>query len=480
MTTFPEVSTVHKPAEPVRKALTAQLALIVFFAAHVPLALLMRQYRDLATMHAFATLAIGLWWAISRNRPDRAIYVCAYITGAEVLWRMGGASVFWEFGKYAVAAILIVGALRERRLRAPIPILVYFLLLLPSAGMVLADHDFITARSDISFNLSGPFTLMVSAWFFFRLQLSRTTVLGIFSAFVAPVIGIATVTLYGTMTAKVIRFGNESNMVTSGGFGPNQVSAMLGLGALLCFVCLLEGTVSRKLRMLALGLLILFSVQSALTFSRGGLFIAFTSAMVTSLFLLKDRRARIRLIVLGTLLFLLGSFVLLPKLEEFTRGGLSARFRNTAPTARDVIVADDLKMWEDNPIFGVGPGQAKTRHQLFRRAVAAHTEYSRLVAEHGIFGFAALLLLLGTAARTILSSRSAIERVVKVMVVSWSFLFMLGDAMRLAAPAFLLGLAFATLFPEAIKARDRYRLKWGNYFPPPVEPDPNEVVRIQP
>jgi O-antigen ligase len=243
---------------------------------------------------------------------------------------------------------------------------------------------------------------------------------------------------------------------------------------------LLEGSVSRKVRLILLGLLILFAVQSALTFSRGGLFIAFTSAMLTSLFLIKNRGARIRLVVLGVALFLLGSYVILPKLEEFTRGKLVTRFRNTEPTLRDVIVADDLKTWEDNPVFGVGPGQAKYLHKSFRTSVAAHTEYSRLVAEHGIFGLASLLLLVVAAARTITGARSAEERVVKLMVISWSFLFMLGDAMRLVAPAFFVGLAFAVLIPEALPVRERYRLQWGKYLPAREEAEAHNVVRIQP
>jgi hypothetical protein len=479
MTTFEDASTLRKPTEGVVKTMNGPLVVILFFAAHVPLALLMRQYPEIATWHALAILAIGLWWAVSRSRSDWSIYVCAYITGAEVLWRMEGANVFWEFGKYAVAAILIVRILRARRLSAPIPIVLYFLLLLPSAGMLLAANDLLLVRRDISFNLSGPFTLMISAWFFSRQTLNRQMVLRLFAAFIAPLIGIASITLYATLTAPDILFVNESNLTTSGGFGPNQVSAMLGAGALLCFVCLLEGSVSRKVRLVLLGLLVLFAVESAMTFSRGGLFIAFTSAMLTALLLMKDRRARIRLVVLGALLFLFGSYVLLPKLDEFTRGYLITRFRNTGPTRRDEIVADDLKTWEDNPVFGVGPGQAKFRHQSFGRPVAAHTEYSRLVAEHGVFGLAALVLLVVAAAHTITGAGSALDRVVKVMLVSWSLLFMLGDAMRLAAPAFLMGLAFATLFPEAIKLKDRYRRRSGRYFLPGSESEAHHTVHTQ-
>jgi O-Antigen ligase len=446
------------------KAINARVALVLFFVVHIPLALLMREYHEIATIHAIATLVIGLWWAASRSQPYMAMYVSAYITGAEVLWRMVGADVFWEFGKYAVAAVLIVAILRRGDLKPQTPMLLYFLLLLPSTAMVLANNDFSAARRDVSFNLSGPFSLMLSAWFFSRLKLSRNHVHSLFAVLMGPFLGIATVALSNTLNARSIQFGNESNLVTSGGFGPNQVSSMLGLGALLCFVSQLDGSVGKGLRLIMLGLLLLFGTQSALTFSRGGLFMAFVSGMIASLMLMRSRRARIRLIVIGLFLFVIGGYVVLPRLETFTKGSIVTRFQNTAPTGRDAIVAEDLRTWEEHPIFGAGPGQAKFRHGTFNRVITAHTEFSRLLAEHGVLGLAALALLLSSAALVIKRASSTDERVVRTLLISWSFLFMLGDAMRLVAPAFLMGLAFATLFPEAIRIKEQRRMKLKSYF----------------
>ena len=66
------------------------------------------------------------------------------------------------------------------------------------------------------------------------------------------------------------------------------------------------------------------------------------------------------------------------------------------------------------------------------------------------------------------------------MVISWSLVFMLGDAMRLVAPAFLVGLAFAVLCPDALQVKERYRLQWGKYFPAREEAEAHNVVRVQP
>src|SRR6186997_2370656 len=73
---------------------------IIFSVSHIPLALLIYRSTMIATVHALTTFAVGLWWSMSgsRNVP-RVVYTAAYIVGAEVLWRMTGATVFWEFGK---------------------------------------------------------------------------------------------------------------------------------------------------------------------------------------------------------------------------------------------------------------------------------------------------------------------------------------------------------------------------------------------
>ena len=62
---------------------------IAFCLVHVPLALLVYRVNTLSTLHAVAVFAVGMWWALTApHQPLRVAYVAAYITGAEVLWRM--------------------------------------------------------------------------------------------------------------------------------------------------------------------------------------------------------------------------------------------------------------------------------------------------------------------------------------------------------------------------------------------------------
>lgn len=55
---------------------------------------------------------------------------------------------------------------------------------------------------------------------------------------IMPIVCVFTVAFASTVTSKELTFTSESNFITSGGFGPNQVSGVLGLGVLTVFLLL--------------------------------------------------------------------------------------------------------------------------------------------------------------------------------------------------------------------------------------------------
>ncbi len=94
---------------------TAKFVLFAFI--HVILALAMRRFNILSTLHAILVFLIGFLKALTTKDIKEVIPVTAYIMGAEVLWRMTNAGVFWEFGKYAVIAIFGIILLRNRKIK---------------------------------------------------------------------------------------------------------------------------------------------------------------------------------------------------------------------------------------------------------------------------------------------------------------------------------------------------------------------------
>jgi hypothetical protein len=203
-----------------------------------------------------------------------------------------------------------------------------------------------------------------------------------------------------------------------------------------------------------LGVLGLFTFQAALTFSRGGLYNAAGASAVAIFYLLKNRGVRLRVIMAVSMIALLAGLVIIPTLGHLTGGTITKRFSSIDVAHRDAIARSDLLLWQEEPIFGVGLGMSGRGRRL------PHTEGTRLLAEHGTFGLAAIFILLIGAFQSIRKRRTPAGKAVAGSMVTFSLLFMLDKAMRLAAPSFAFGLAFAALLPDqpaAPRARPRIR-----------------------
>jgi O-antigen ligase len=400
----------------------------------------MRNVSFVATLHALAVFAVGLAYALrGRSKRLHVALVCGYITGAEVLWRMTSAEIFWEFGKYAAAVLFLVSLLCSGRSKIPLRPVIYFALLLPSVALTLMSSDASILHKELSFNLSGPFTLMVSACFFSQLKITQSELDRLFLTIVSPIIGIAAISFYGIREASEIRFSDASNFVTSGGFGPNQVSAVLGLGALMALLFVFLGKSRVMIKVSMLGTAMFLAVASALTFSRGGLYDAMIAMLFAAIFIAKDSRIRNKFL-LASLPVLIIACVLSISLDSFTEGALSTRFQNTSLTRRDEIARSELQAWRENPILGVGPGQARAY-----AGALAHTEFTRILAEHGTVGFIGLLFLLTGAWESLKKARTSESKAFAGAMIGWSLVFMLNAGMRVLAPSFALGIAFVSI-----------------------------------
>jgi O-antigen ligase len=349
--------------------------------------------------------------------------------------------IFWEFGKYGVALLCLAGAVRFGRGRAPATPILYFVLLLPSAVITLADPLPI-AMNNLSFNLSGPLALTASVLFFSTQRPSVPQYRRLLLVSIAPICGVSALTFQGLKESKAIEFGTQSNVASSGGFAPNQVSAVLGFGFALLALYLLTGPTRSGFRLALLCLLLVFGAQSAITFSRGGLYIAAGSLLAALVYLWREARSRRRLLIVSFFVVFASVGVVIPQLMALTHGAILTRFSETSTTGRVDIVHADLTTWLEHPIAGVGPGRAIEGRSRFFRRVASHTEFTRLLAEHGLLGVLAILCLAALVRQTLRRPGGSTERALRGAMLTWSTLFMLVDGMRLAAPGFAFGLAF--------------------------------------
>lgn len=430
--------------------------LVLIFALHAALGLAMRQLPPLATLHTFATILAVLAVALYTRNPATVLVCACYVSGSEVLWRMSKSYTFHETAKYAVSLLCLIGLVRLRRVRLPGHAVLYLALLLPAAVFPFIYFPFDTFRKQAMFHLSGPIALTLAILYCSNLRVAAGELWRAAVAFAAPMAGVAAVTVRSSYMQQV-KFGTESNFQTSGGFGPNQVSSSLAMAALLMLMAALLARAGWKWRVLLAGLASLFTVQSAMTFSRGGVLSLAAALIVTGPLVLSGHRYK-RQILLGLAGVALVLAVAFPIVNAYTGGKLAERFAEKEMSGRERLAAADWRVFEEFPVFGVGVGISKFFHP---HGVTAHTEFTRALSEHGLLGVAAYLSLFWLLFRrgvAILGSRELWPyRGLLLALIVWPMAYMVVNAMRTSAPGLAIGLAFLTVLPGAAPAgRERF------------------------
>ena len=113
-------------------------------------------------------------------------------------------------------------------------------------------------------------------------------------------------------------------------------------------------------------------------------------------------------------------------------------------TGRIEIYKIDFEIFKDNFFSGVGPGHATELRQQYGygKTVAAHVEYSRMLAEHGLFGLISLIILLILPYSIFSNSKLARCKFIILLFASLAMITMTHSAMRIAMPSFIFGLIF--------------------------------------
>lgn len=422
---------------------------IIMLAIHVPLAAAMYLSRSVATLHALSIFLLGILF-LAKRRNDLVFNMVGYVAGAEVLWRICSAQTNHEFAKYLGAFLLVGIGLRNLNFRRQPWVVFYFLLLLPSVFITLDELPLSIARKRLSFNLSGPAVLAISVIVMSNLRISAIQLRRFLLSFIYPLIGICTCIFISLLQAEDISFNTQSNFETSAGFGPNQVSSILAMGAILTYMFYMLFLNKRLFRspllqrQIAVWLSLLLLVQSAFTFSRGGVYMAVASIFVAGILLLKDREVR-KKFILNTLVFsLLSFFVVLPALNNFTDGAFLQRYMETDTTGRSDILGLELTLWKKNILLGVGPGM-RVYHIDEDVASAAHTEYTRMIGEHGLLGLFSLIILLLGLGLGFKSIKDYRTRALAGALMTCALLFWGVNGMRIFAPQLFVSLIFATI-----------------------------------
>src|SRR5690606_10757115 len=215
---------------------------------------------------------------------EREMYVllaCAYFTGAEVFFRMTKAFIFYETGKYAIMWFSLMGIFFLGFKKNAFPYVLYLLLLLPgvlvSFDLIAYDSNFRTA---VLFNLSGPLCLSTASVFVFGRTITMNQFLKVMDYIIYPLISTTIyIVLYSPDIREIIT-STASNSAVSGGYGPNQVATVLGLGIFLLLTRLIIPYKNSLVQWTMMFFMILMSYRALLTFSRGGVLVAIVMSVV--------------------------------------------------------------------------------------------------------------------------------------------------------------------------------------------------------
>lgn len=432
-------------------------ATLLFFMGHIFIGLAARASSTFSTIYALAIFLAGVMVTLTR-RSILVACVVGYITGIEVLLRMTDAAIFWEFGKYAVVGILILGVItRRERKRWPIYLALYMLFLLP--GVLMTPYESWTQwRKIISFNMSGPLSLCLCGLYFSGLTFNKQDLRRIFTWIIGPVISIGTVTLVGIIQATTIGWGRHSLKVTAGGFGPNQVCSILGLGAFLALVYCVLTKGERVFKIIFMSISFWFFIHAVLTFSRGGVLGSSLPFLVFMLFVIKSRRNKFIALCTGLLFISLNYYYVIPKLNQVTKGALGMRYTQReqikgreiySTTERIGYFIADIDTFRGNLLFGMGVGNSvDARGAIVGRLeekILAHTEWSRMLAEHGMLGVFSMIMLWLWILKKYRTAKDFLLKALSVYLILSIALYMGHSAMRLVLPSLMLGLLSADL-----------------------------------
>ena len=436
-----------------------EVVYLYLVALHAFLGFVFFLFPFLSKVYGIAILVFGIYFIIqSKNKQNEALLMAAYAVSAEIMLRMTGGTFVNEYGKYLVMLFLFLGMLFTGFSRNALVYWLFLFFLVPSVVLSTVTLDITTdVKKAIVFNISGPVCLGISAIYCYKRELTFQRLLGIITAFSLPLLCLVTYLYFYTPNIQDVVTGTQSNFETSGGFGPNQVSTILGLGIFIFFVQLMLNSSNGLLQIINGALVLVFTFRGLVTFSRGGIYTGVAMVLLLLAILYFQANFQTKPKIAGIILLsFLAALAVWSYSSIKTNGLLDKRYANqdaagrekkSQLSGREILIESELKMFYENPILGVGVGKNKElRKSQTGIDLATHNEITRMLAEHGTLGIVGLLILVITPLYLFLVDRQ------NILALSFFVFWLLTinhAAMRLSAPAFIYALSLLKVYREA-------------------------------
>lgn len=403
----------------------------------------------MAKVYFFASLIYFVGSIIIAPKSKKTItvmYACAYFVGAEVLFRMTKGSVAYEASKYLVILFVLLGMFFKGISGRGYPYFIYLILLVPSIIVASMDLDVdANFRTNLAFVLSGPVCLGLGSLFFLDRKVKHKDIIEMLAYLSMPIVAMVIYLVVFKPSIQDTIESTASNYVLSGGFGPNQVSTILGLGVFAFSVRLLIKSPTIFLKLFNSFFLVLTAYRAIITFSRGGVVAAIITILAFLFVFYVKALPKVKAKIIGSVILLTFAMIISWFISSSTTMGLIdkryankdslGREKQDLTTGRTELVLNELEGFIENPFLGIGA--SNTKYNREGRSIVTHNEISRLLSEHGILGVFILLILIFTP----LSYRSINNRnIFFYAFLAFWFTTINHSAMRIAAPAFFYAL----------------------------------------
>ena len=435
---------------------------LTFIAVHILLGYGSTFLRGSLSLKLFWLLIIGIfiiYIIFKSNRNEEAFLFAAYISSAEVFIRMSKAMILYETGKYSVILFLIIGIF-VGKFKQKFSVALAFYLLLLLLGIVFTrvpEGEYI--RKAIAFNLSGPFVLGIAGLYFYKRNITKENLSNALFFMLLPLFSMVSYLYFKTPDLREIVFAGAANFETSGGFGPNQVSTILGLGIFIISALILMNKRVTGYLLLDVFVLLYFVYRALLTFSRGGLITGVVAIISFVIFYTLFKKLSLGAFISYaglTAVFIVSVWLYT---SNITGGMLDNRYagknakgvqKKDISSGRVAILNEQIASFVENPLgIGVGNGKYKRLGAVGNLTPTSHNEVGRLIEEHGIIGFMILLLLLGLPLLNFWNMDNYNRAFTTAFYVFW-FLTINHSAMRIAFPGFIYGLSLIHITNEEI------------------------------
>lgn len=436
-----------------KKADLLYINLVLF---HTGIGFLIYVLPFLAKLYGYLIFLIGIYIVIKRqNKGNEALMAAAYVVGSEVFLRMTGGNPLYEVSKYGVILFIFIGAYYSGFSKNGLPYWLFLLLLVPSIILSTTALDFDTdIRKAIAFNISGPVCLGISSLYTFKRKISLSEMNSILLCMGLPIVSCMVYLTFYTPNIRDVVTSTQSNFETSGGFGPNQVATILGLGMFIFFSRIILESKTTYMMIVNLIIALNMSYRGMVTFSRGGMITGLAMIVLLLLFLYFKANFAGKMKLKLLMVLLSGAMVATWIYTSFQTGGLidkryanqdaAGRKKESQFTGREELAQIEIGMFLENPVFGVGVGKGREiRKEQLGEVAATHSEITRMLAEHGSLGIFGLLILVLTP--LVLYFENGFVLYLLCFVAFW-FLTINHAAMRIAAPAFVYSLALLNVF----------------------------------